>query len=153
MTQNYYSFPASKVTHDNALRLSSEASFAGIQGHLWVPNSKVEIQAVLSDLMFRRLFRSDRVLCAISDTVAEGNWVVTAGPHIGTDMSALMVWWWNEPNGGTAENCVIAWSAISSFIDVPCTDSNLYVVEYECPFGQRFNDQGTACIGLFYCCN
>ncbi len=142
LTKNYYSFPSSIVTFDNAIRFSAEASFAGVQGRLWAPSSYFELHVIPSSHGFMMTW------CGFSDAAVEGKWAVMTGPYIGTDMFELIPWWNGEPNGGTGENCAAFLAVVGGIIDVPCHSILRYIIEFECPFGQRFNDQGTACIGM-----
>ncbi len=94
-------------------------------------------------------FHTDWTWYAFSDAAVEGKWAVMTGPYIGTDMYESILWEKGEPNGGTSENCVAHQPFYSWAVDVPCHSVYKYIIEFECPFGQRFNDQGTACIGMF----
>jgi hypothetical protein len=146
LLQHYYSFPSSSVTYDNALKFSSETSFGGVQGHLWSPSSALEFRTVVEGLMYA--YHSSAVWYAASDAAVEGRWLVTAGPDIGVDMSDLIPWRGGEGGGGTGENCVAVMPGYAWSADVSCQGLAKYIIEYECTFGQRFNDQGTACIGM-----
>ena len=53
-----------------------------------------------------------------------------------------------EPNGGTSENCVIV-NAAGKWLDVPCTITYSFIMEFECPLGMIFGE--TSCIGTFVC--
>jgi hypothetical protein len=95
----------------------------------------------------------DPIWLALTDEAVEGKWMFTAGPESGTDVSDLVPWSSGEPNGGTRENCGVHWPGSMNVGDVSCLTERLkYIVEFECPFGQRFNDQGTACIGTMIAC-
>ncbi len=143
LTHHYYSLQNSRVTYASALQASAGTSFAGVQGHLWAPSSYLEIESVVL-----KVFSVDQVWYAYSDSASEGTWLVTAGPDIGADMSAIIPWEGSEPNGRTGENCAIFWHKQYTALDIGCDATYKYIIEYECPFGQRFNDQGTACIGM-----
>ncbi len=91
----------------------------------------------------------DPIWLALTDEGIEGKWMFTAGPESGTDVSDLAWWSGGEPNGVTGENCAVHWPGSINLGDASCFNQRLkYIVEFECPFGQRFNDQGTACIGM-----
>jgi hypothetical protein len=145
LTQAYYSFPSATVTFDNAMKFSAEASFAGAQGRLWAPSSYLEYADVIG---IAYSFHRDPTWYAFSDAAVEGKWTVMTGPYIGTDMFEMIPWERGEPNGGTGENCVVHAPGYSLAVDVPCHSVYKYIIEFKCLFGQRFNDQGTACIGM-----
>jgi hypothetical protein len=145
LTQSYYSFPSATATYDAALKISADVFYAGVKGHLWVPNSNLEFVNVRDDLMSS--VHKNRAWFAVSDAAVEGKWLVTAGPHVGTDVSRMIPWRDSEPDGGYWENCAVIWPDRLWAADWGCSSVWNYVIEFECPFGQRFNDQGTACIG------
>ena len=149
VTRHYYSFPSTATTYSDAYNQAAKPTYAGITGHLWVPNSNDEFERVLYDIMY--YVHYDPVWLALTDEAIEGTWVFTAGPERGADVTDL-VWWAGsgEPNGGTGENCAAHWPGGTHIGDASCFSNRYkYVVEFECLFGQRFNDQGTACIGMF----
>ncbi len=146
VTQAYYSCPSSAATFDNAMKFSAEASFAGVQGRLWAPGSFRECEHVVHTIVYT--FHRDATWYAFSDAAVEGKWAVMTGPYVGTDMFELIPWPNGEPNGRTSENCVVHVPGSSWAADYPCNSVFKYVIEFKCPFGQRFNDQGTACIGM-----
>ncbi len=128
------------------MRFSAEASFAGVQGRLWAPSSFREYDHIVIDIVYT--FHRDVTWYAFSDAAVEGRWAVMVGPYIGTDMFELIPWQRGEPNGGTGENCVVHIPNYSWAADYACHSVFKYIIEFKCPFGQRFNDQGTACIGM-----
>ncbi len=128
------------------MRFSAEASFAGVQGRLFAPSSYVEYLNVVQGIMFT--FHRDYTWYAFSDAAVEGRWAVMTGPYIGTDMFELIPWEKGEPNGGTGENCACIAPGHSWAVDIACSRLLKYIIEFKCPFGQRFNDHGTACIGM-----
>jgi hypothetical protein len=128
------------------MKFSAEASFAGVQGRLWAPGSILEYESIILGIVFS--FHRDATWYAFSDAAVEGKWAVMVEPNVGTDMFESMPWQRGEPNGGTTDNCVIHQPSYSWAVDVPCHSVYKYVIEFSCPFGQRFNDQGTACIGI-----
>ena len=135
----------SAVHYQDALQFASEQYYAGVQGHLWVPSSNLEVQSVID---LKQAFHSDGVWIAVSDTDTEGQWIATAGPYNGTDLSDLIYWRNSEPGGGIVENCVVIDDTYQAR-DYVCADTNSkYIVEFECSRGKRFNDQGTACVGM-----
>ncbi len=146
VTHAYYSCPNSFVTFDNAMKFAAEASFAGVQGRLWAPGSPGESYAIVEGMMYS--FHKDYAWFAFSDAAVEGKWAVMVGPNIGTDMFELIPWGAGEPNGGTGENCVVVAPGIAWAVDYPCSQLAKYIIEFKCPFGQRFNDQASACIGM-----
>jgi hypothetical protein len=118
-----------------------------VTGHLWVPNSNLEFDRIL-DIMYP--IHRDGIWLALTDEAIEGKWVFTAGLENGADVTDLVWWSGGEPNGGTTENCASHWPGNMHLGDVSCVGHRLrFVIEYECPFGQRFNDQRSACIGVF----
>ncbi len=145
MIQNYYAVPSNQVNFNDAIRLSSEATFAGVRGHLFLPNSQVEFERVVVDIV--QQFHRDAFWIAVTDSASEGKWIAAAGPNAGTDMFDLLPWRRGEPNGGTGENCAVHAPGYAWIIDTICHQALKYVIEFACPFGQRFNDQGTGCIG------
>lgn len=152
VTQHYYAVTADSVTYANALQQSAAATYAGANGHLFVPNSHLEFMDVQANIV--GLIHNDPHWLGITDAAVEGKWLVSAGPYVGADLSDLLVWLRDEPNGGTAENCAMHQPGSSWTADTVCTVQRRYVIEYECPFGQRFNDAGTACIGMpVGCCD
>ena len=144
-TNNYYSYVTAATTFDDAIKLSSEASFAGVRGHLFVPNTYLEFQRVVSHGNWNQA----TVWLGYTDAAVEGKWVFAAGPYAGTDVSNFMWWWPGENNGGTAENCAAYGPGSYELGDIPCSHRHRYIIEFACPFGQRFNAQGTACVGSF----
>jgi hypothetical protein len=128
------------------MKFSAEASFAGVQGQLWAPSSFFECLDVVERIMYT--FHRDWTWYALSDSAVEGRWAVMTGPYIGTDMFELIPWEKGEPNGGTGENCAAVQPGYSWAIDIACGWLLKYIIEFKCSFGQRFNDQGTACIGM-----
>jgi hypothetical protein len=148
ITQNYYSVSVAAVTFDEAVMESEEETYAGVQGHLFVPNSFLELGQVQGNII-APLFGGNHWL-GMTDEFVEGKWVVAAGPNEGTDVSDIMPWWRGEPDGGTSQNCVIHAPGYYWAADVVCSHTYRYVIEFECPFGKRFNNQGTACIGMLF---
>ncbi len=51
-----------------------------------------------------------------------------------------------EPNGGTGENCVVV-NAAGKWVDVSCTTTFSFIMEFECPLGMIFG--ATSCIGTY----
>ncbi len=146
VTQHYYSLPSTFTTYSDAFNQASKDAFAGVTGHLWVPNANDEFDRILNDIVFP--VHRDPIWLALTDEGVEGKWLFTAGPERGVDVSDLAWWSGGEPNGGTGENCAVHWPGSVNLGDVSCFNHRLrFVIEYECPFGQRFNDQGSGCIG------
>jgi hypothetical protein len=146
--QHFYAVVTNPTTFDDAIKASAESFYAGVQGHLFVPNSWFELHHVATTLLPPG---NGHVWLAFTDVAVEGKYVIAAGPNARTDVSDIIPWEKGEPNGGRNENCAVyapnyAWSA-----DIACSLKAHYAIEYECPFGQRFNDFGTACIGTLFC--
>ena len=136
----------SAVSYQDALRLASQQYYAGVQGQLWVPSSQFEVQSVID---LKKTFHNDIVWLGVSDATTESKWLATAGPYAGSDMSELIYWHNAEPGGGTSKNCAGINNDYRASTS-SCTGTVMkYVVEFACPFGKRFNDQGTACIGEY----
>ena len=132
------------VHYQDALRIASEQYYAGVQGHLWVPSSNLEVQSVIAQ---KNEFHQDLVWIAASDEALEGKWIATAGPYNGTDVYELIPWHENEPGGGLGENCV-AVDSVSQAHDYNCNDILAKViVEFVCDHGTWFNDQVASCVG------
>ncbi len=148
VTNSLYSFKRNAVTNQEAIQFAQQ-NYAGVTGHLWVPNSPMEVKPVL-DLQ-PGFHATQSVWFAASDVKKEGTWIITADPYPyqGTDMSELIQWGVGEPNGNIGENCVAIQSTTYRAHDYSCANfvRHFYIIEFECPFGKRFNDQGTACIG------
>ncbi len=145
LTQSYYFVSSSNVNYYDALKLASEATFAGVSGHLWIPRSFLDFEHIVNT--FVRPVYIDRFWLATTDVAIEGKWVIGAGPYIGEDISDLLPWEQGEPQGGVSENCAIHIPGYAWVGDIACSMKHKFVIEFECGFGQRFNDQGTACIG------
>jgi hypothetical protein len=142
LTQHLYSFPPTTTTFAEAHRLSTEATFAGVKGHLFTPNSHLEYAAVLTHLMWK--VHRNSIWMAVSDQQVEDKWVFTAGPETGIDVSDLL--WWTNKRGGRQQNCLSNWPNLD-LEDDDCDQPLKFIIEFECPFGQTFNGQNTACIG------
>jgi hypothetical protein len=149
VTKNYYAFPPIKKAYADALQFASVTSYAGVKGHLFVPNSKLEFDYILGGLMYP--VHKDSVWMGVSDAQTEGIWLASSGPNVAVDFTDLLAWYSPQPNGGTAANCVIHSPGVDYLNDVACSESYKLVIEFECSFGQRFNDQGSACIGKSSC--
>ena len=145
MTQHYYAVVASGANFDDALKRSGESSYAGVQGYLFVPDSYFELLHVLSTIV--QSVTGGNIWLGFTDKAVEGKYLIAAGPNAGTDASDVVAWQLGEQSGGTNDNCVMYVAGYTWYADMPCSSTSAYVIEYECPFGQRFNDQGTACIG------
>jgi hypothetical protein len=142
-----YSIVSTQTIYTDALDQASKTTFNGIAGHLWVPNSIVEFDHVINDIMSP--VHRDPIWLALTDQAAEGKWVYTAGPEKGTDISDLAWWSGGEPNGGVRENCAVHWPGSTNLGDASCFDFRLkFIIEFECPFGQVFNQHGF-CYGSF----
>ncbi len=89
LTKNYYSIPSNSVTFAEALQLSAAATYAGVSGHLFVPNSVLEFSAVHSNIVGP--VNSDPYWIAVTDLAVEGKWIVAAGPQTGTDLTYTLV--------------------------------------------------------------
>jgi hypothetical protein len=146
VTKHYYAVPSTTTTYYDAYNRADDTSYAGVVGHLWVPNSFGEFYDITQG--YASSFNGDYVWLALSDSAVEGKWIITAGPEQGTDVSDLLWWYFGNPNGGLTESCAVHWPGYDGIGDASCGNRFRYVIEYECPFGQRFNDQGTACIGM-----
>ena len=145
--QNFYALVTSPVTFEDAIKYSAESSYAGVQGHLFVPSSFVELQQVIETIVIP--VTKQNVWLGFSDEAVEGTFVIAAGPNAGVDASEIISWGNDEPNGDRQENCVVSSPNYKWAVDATCFSPTFYVIEYECPFGKRFNNQGTACIGTF----
>ena len=144
---NYYSFPDANVPYASAFQAASEATFAGVQGHIWVPESFFEMDQVGSLSIVHR----KPIWFGITDEASEGAWVYTAGPGKGARANNILWWSPREPGGGTGENCAVYYPGQWWLADFSCTAHSFgYVIEFECPLGQRFNSQGTSCIGTVH---
>jgi hypothetical protein len=143
LTQHFYSFPPTTTTFAEAQRLASEETFAGVKGHLFTPNSHLEYTSVLTNLMHR--FHRNSIWMAVSDQQVEDKWVFTAGPETGIDVSDLL--WWTSTRGGRQQNCLTNWPNLA-LEDYECDQPQQFIIEFECSFGQRFNDARTGCIGM-----
>ncbi len=138
--------PPESLNAQNAIKKSSEETFAGVTGHLFVPNSFLEYYSVHVNIITAS--GSFQYLIGLSDAAEEGRWVVSDGPQKGDDVNAELSWQPGEPDGGTGQNCAIHNPNWGWIADVSCSTYKCrYVIEFECPFGQRFNDQGSACVG------
>jgi hypothetical protein len=141
-SKNYYSFSQTKVSHSEAQRLASERSFAGVSGHLWVPNALLEFQELLATLQAEGWID-------LSYDSGSGKWLFNSGPMAKTDLAGLLPWFSGVPIANPNDaKCVLAGRQPPAIYNLPCSTLFTYIVEFECPFGQRFNDQGTACIGF-----
>jgi hypothetical protein len=149
--QNYYALVTSPAIFEDAIKYSAESSFAGVQGHLFVPSSLVELQQVIETIVIP--VTEGNVWLGFSDEAVEGTFVIAAGPNAGADASEIISWDGDEPNGDRQENCVVSSPNFKWAVDAGCAFTAFYVIEYECPFGKRFNNQGTACIGIFLVCS
>ncbi len=112
-----------------------------------MPSSFVELQQVIETIVIP--VTKQNVWIGFSDEAVEGTFVIAAGPNAGVDASEIISWGNNEPNGDRQENCVVSSPNFKWAVDAGCAFTAFYVIEYECPFGKRFNNQGTACIGTF----
>jgi hypothetical protein len=144
ITKHYYSFPAANASFNDALRLASEATFAGVSGHVFVPGSVSEMNAILA----AGSLELASVWMGLTDQAIEGSWVFAAGPHAGEDVTELLWWTRGEPNGGTSENCAKYSYEDILIVDDDCNKTYRYIIEFECPSGQQFNSAGTACVGM-----
>ena len=95
-------------------------------------------------------YHSDTTWAGVTDAASEGKWVFAGGQYAGDDVGDLMPWGPNEPGGMTGENCAAFSTNIIAY-DIPCHNTYKYIIEFSCPFGQRFNNQGSACIGMYLC--
>ncbi len=145
VTHHYYAVITNSANFDDALKRSSESSYAGVQGHLFVPNTFQELLDVATNFMLP--VSGVHNWLGFTDSASEGKYLIAAGPNAGTDASEIIPWEKGEPNGGMQANCVVVSFGYSWSTDIPCGEFKVDTIEYECPFGQRFNDQGTACIG------
>ncbi len=143
-TLHYYSFEPTAATFNAASQKASEKTYAGVLGHMFVPHTYKEFQEVLWVVA-----SANPVWIGFMDEVNEGKWRLSHGPYAGVDVSDALWWWPGENNGGTAENCALYAPNLFELGDAPCSHSHRYVIEFECPFGQQFNSQGTACVGQF----
>jgi hypothetical protein len=146
LTKHYFSFLHATTTQSESTKQAAQQWYAGVQGHMWVPRSFLELEHYNNFMINSNNIQL--VWVAISDATVERKWVVTAGPHTGEDYSELVTWQSDEPGGGTGENCASHHPTRHWIADVPCTWSLKAIIEYECPFGQQFNSQGSACIGM-----
>ncbi len=149
ITQHFYSITSGTVTYADALQQSAAATYASVNGHLFVPNSYLELYDVQTYIVAP--IHNDPHWFGITDATTEGKWIVSAGPNAGADLSDLLIWGQIEPDGGNQQNCAVHYPGYVWAADVPCASQYKYVIEFECPFGKRFNDAGTACIGTLVC--
>jgi hypothetical protein len=145
-TNHYYQYSSFTTSFDDALRRSSEATFAGVQGHLFVPNTYTEFRHVV----YGNGWIVHVLWLGFTDSAQENVWTVAAGPYAGQDVSDMMWWWPGEPQGGRSENCVVYYPHVAEFGDFGCGANVRFAIEFECPIGQQFNNQGTACVGMTF---
>ncbi len=130
-----------KVSHSDAQSLASKQSFAGVSGHLWVPNALLELQEVI------QTFQTGSWIDLSYDS-GSGKWLFNSGPMAKTDLAGLLPWLTSVPNDDPNNAKCVLTQITQVIYNYPCSLLYTYIVEFECPFGQRFNDQGTACIGV-----
>jgi hypothetical protein len=148
---HYYTSPPQKATFSDALRLASEATFAGANGHLFTPNSYRDMLNIITSTTIREM-----AWVGFTDQAIEGTWVFAAGPHAGENITDLLWWEPSEPDGAATQNCAMYWYGQGLLGNDACSNKLRFIIEFECPSGQQFNSAGTACVGMMpdaSCCS
>jgi len=119
----YYALHDS-MTWDDAQTFAESQFFCGQAGHLVTLTSPEEEVFVRNTLMPSG---SSNAFIGLNDIASEGVFVWDNG-----DPTVYLNWSAGEPNGGSLENCVELSYAGNGWNDIPCGESRLVIVEYDC---------------------
>jgi hypothetical protein len=121
---HHYQVGSTKAAFADALVLASQTYYKGQLGHLATVSSRAEYDFIAKTLGARNAW------LAATDVRQEDNWLVAAGPSIGTTAPSN-VWAVGEPLGGASLNCALAISEGGMSTGF-CSEARFYVIEYEC---------------------
>jgi hypothetical protein len=121
---HYYQIGSTKATFADSVVLASQRSYRGQFGYLAAVSSQAEYDFVTKTLGARNVW------LGATDIAQEDNWLLAAGPSIGT-AAPTDLWAYGEPFGGTSENCAMSITG-EGLSTANCNETWFYVIEYEC---------------------